>query len=644
MTDNNPRDILDTILRRTGRYFLVTMIGLTLLVVTPIGIVLAFFTIQMNTGWTQELVSDILIASAAMMLVRNIFLLVSIHSMNRACTNRIGALVKPQPGLAESTDQVQPWRQVVHITRQYLFFSFGSLIFLFLIPMLVFMKLALGIANDQLLYTILGAVGVGLVLEVFEALLIDRLLLPARLLLLPDQFDDQLAGMGGFRIQNKIQLTMFSIILISIFIFTPLAISQSVSNEASPFSGRLLEITFGSLVVLFLGFFLSSLLAHSLVDPVRIVVDGFKKVEAGSIGEKVLISSTDEIGELGIQFNRLAKRYEDFQNNLESMITKRTDQLKAINDVGRATSSLQNTEQLIDQVVNLITDRFGFYYSAVFLVDDNNRWAELAGASGVAGQMLKAQGHKLQIGRRSMVSNTILSRQPSIALDVGDQPVRFDNPLLPDTRSEIALPMIVGDSVIGVLDVQSTVEAAFSEENIETFQGMANQLGIAIQNARLFQQTQRNLDELRASQKVYLANSWSHTARENKEVEIAVGGSDDENQEGSITEIPLTLRDHQIGQLHLEGQAAWSAEEQAMIEAIATQATLAMENARLLEESQQIAMRERLVAEITGKIWAGSDTDIILQTAIRELGRALSADEGTIELKIDDGTSGTGNA
>ena len=99
--------------------------------------------------------------------------------------------------------------------------------------------------------------------------------------------------------------------------------------------------------------------------------------------------------------------------------------------------------------------------------------------------------------------------------------------------------------------------------------------------------------------------------------------------------VPLNLREQIIGQLRLEGLQSWTPEERGLIEAVATQASLALENARLLEESQQVALRERLVAEIAGKIWSSPNMDAILQTAIKELGRALRADEGTIELKLD---------
>jgi len=166
---------------------------------------------------------------------------------------------------------------------------------------------------------------------------------------------------------------------------------------------------------------------------------------------------------------------------------------------------------------------------------------------------------------------------------------------------------------------------------------MANSVATTLENARLFRETQKSLEELRLIQRENVVRTWSESAQEKQSYEYAStteGLSSDAIL--SAIDVPLILREQIIGQLHLEGQQDWTPEERSLVEAVATQAALAMENARLLDESQQMAMRERLTAEITGKIWSSPNTDTILQTAIKELGRALRADEATIELKLDD--------
>jgi GAF domain-containing protein len=184
-----------------------------------------------------------------------------------------------------------------------------------------------------------------------------------------------------------------------------------------------------------------------------------------------------------------------------------------------------------------------------------------------------------------MVGSSISGRRARIALDVGAEPTRFNNPLLPYTRSEIALPLIAGDHVLGALDVQSTRESAFNEQDIDTLQGMANQVAIALENARLYQEAQNNLKEISAVHRQFLHQSWSNLIEEKGELQYAVGSeSDGTSLESSSMNVPLELRDQIIGQITLEGDQEWLPEDRAWIGAVATQAAIALENARLVED------------------------------------------------------------
>lgn len=185
------------------------------------------------------------------------------------------------------------------------------------------------------------------------------------------------------------------------------------------------------------------------------------------------------------------------QATLEERVAQRTAQLGASADVGRATASILDTYQLLREVVNLITDRFGFYYAAVFLADQTGKWAVLREATGEAGRVLKERGHRLEVGGQSMVGMVMKTRRPRIALDVGEDAVRFANPLLPNTRSEIALPLMVGSRILGVLDVQSTQAAAFDETSASVLQSMADQVAVALSNTLQFQQAQTALQAAR---------------------------------------------------------------------------------------------------------------------------------------------------
>jgi GAF domain-containing protein len=312
-------------------------------------------------------------------------------------------------------------------------------------------------------------------------------------------------------------------------------------------------------------------------------------------------------------------------------------EIRTAAEISRAISGVLTPEKLLRDAATLIRERLNLYYVGVFIADEHNGYAVLKTGTGDAGQAMVASQHKLPLTESSMVGWAITHRQARIALDVGQDAVRFANPLLPNTRSELALPLVSKDRAIGALTIQSEQAEAFDQEDIIVLQSIADTLAIGYENASLFEETQKNLDEIRLAQRDYITHAWSETAHENEEYEYAAASTDESTPGTAISAIdaPLVLREQIIGQLHLEGQQEWSPEEHALVEAVATQAALAMENARLLEESRQTALRERLTAEITGKVWASPYTEFILQTAIKELGRALHADEATIELKMD---------
>ncbi len=174
---------------------------------------------------------------------------------------------------------------------------------------------------------------------------------------------------------------------------------------------------------------------------------------------------------------------------------RRAEQLKAVATVGESVSSLIDLNEVLNNTVNLIRDRFGFYHVSIFLVDEVREWAVVRASTGEVGKIMVERPHRLEVGGQSIVGFTTATGKPRIALDVGQDAVHFENPLLPDTRSEMALPLTALGTVIGALDVQSVEADAFSDEDVDTLQIMADQLAAAIQNARLFEQTQRRLME-----------------------------------------------------------------------------------------------------------------------------------------------------
>ncbi len=187
-----------------------------------------------------------------------------------------------------------------------------------------------------------------------------------------------------------------------------------------------------------------------------------------------------------------------------SLAGRRATLLHAAAKVGHNVTSILDPDELLEKTVDVICDEFGFYYAGVFLIDADDsgdvgrRWAVLRAGRGEAGEAMMAEGYELEVNGRSMIGAATGMGSAIIALDVGEEPVHFKNPHLPDTRSEMALPLMVGDSegdvrIIGALTVQSTEEAAFSDDDITALQAMADQLAIAIHNARLYDQNRQLL-------------------------------------------------------------------------------------------------------------------------------------------------------
>lgn len=342
----------------------------------------------------------------------------------------------------------------------------------------------------------------------------------------------------------------------------------------------------------------------------------------------------------------LSSELKNNQAMLELQIARRTNdlerrllQLRTAAEISRATGAVLQPKDLMDQVVDLVQERFKLYYVGVFLLDQPGEYAVLQSGSGEAGKMMLSEGHRLAVGGNSMIGWTTANRQACIALDVGAEAVRFQNPHLPETRSELALPILKGDLVLGAMTVQSTQAKAFDQDDITILQSIADSLAIALENARLFSEVQSNLDEIQALHRQYLAHSWSEASNHLGEMSYSFEQSSPQtsvvlSEAQPTLEVPLVLRDQVIGNLTLETkQGNLTTEEQAFIDSVTTQAALALENVRLLEETQRRAERERIAAQVSSRVWASNDIHSILRTALKELGDSLQVSEGSIQLE-----------
>jgi GAF domain-containing protein len=321
------------------------------------------------------------------------------------------------------------------------------------------------------------------------------------------------------------------------------------------------------------------------------------------------------------------------RSGLEARITARTfdlerrlTQIRTAAEIARSMSSVLDPDELLQYIVDLLADRAQLYYVGVFLVDASGTYAVLRAGSGAAGKAMISEGHRLQIGGTSMVGWTTATRQARIALDVGEDAVRFNNPHLPMTRSELALPIVGKSMILGALTVQSEKPDAFDEDDILILQGIADSLAIAIENANFFQQSQRDLEEIRTLNQQYLEHAWSE-ANVRGDLKYSYHNPYDSSEHIiQSLQVPIVVREQPIGKITLDtGGKELSVEEIAVVKAITTQTGLALENARLLEQTTRRAERERKVLEITSKIRSTNDFNSMVQIAVEELQFALGA-------------------
>ena len=348
---------------------------------------------------------------------------------------------------------------------------------------------------------------------------------------------------------------------------------------------------------------------------------------------------------------------------LESSIRdlqRRSAQLEASAEVGRAATTILETDQLIRQAVELIRERFGLYYVGLFLVDETGEWAVLRAGIGEAGQAMLARGHRIRIGE-GMVGWSVAHAQARIALDVGEDAVRLATAELPDTRSEAALPLRSRGQVLGALTVQSDQPAAFDQDTVVVLQTMADQVAVAIDNARLFAETQAALDATRRAYGELSREAWAELLRVQPELGYRSGehgitsagelwrpemeqalqkgeivqGSETDADEKLPLAVPIKVRGSVIGILdtYKPGPAGmWTAEEVELMATLADQVGMALESARLYQDAQRRAARERLTREITDKMRRAADMDDLMQTAIRETAAALGTSRTFVQL------------
>lgn len=641
---------LDRLLSRTGGRYLIIVIAVAQLIAL-LGAIPGILSINVNAEFSERQLQIFSWMVPFLIILSSLILLGLSWLMTPTARKRLNdwaqASLTSKPG-----EEYKAWREITSLTWRY---GIAASLVIALVNILPVFFITLSqsevisspfqptsINSPSPAYVLLGGLVSLLGSVILAVLMIERLTLPARLVLVPSDFDIQLRGRFGALLTGKFQILILGLIAIGVLLIAPIGYQQTVRilySEVSSlerFSGLQSQSLLFSVLALLLGAGFSYYVSRSVSDPIKDLINTFTKIEQGDLATRAPVTATDELGIVTMHFNRMVAQLETLQNTLEQQVAERTKQLTASNEVGRVAASSLDPDELLSRVVKLFPEQFGYYYAAIYFLDSTEKWAELREATGDAGQVLKHNHYRLEVDGKNMVGTAIRERSARIAQIATQEKQRFENPLLPYTRSEIALPLIVGDRVLGALNVQSTREADFGPHVIETMQNMTGQLAIALENARLYQEAQRVIKEMHAVQQQYLQEGWSGYSAQHDELEYAVGDESLEN--GRQMEVPISLRDQILGQITLEGNDEWTQDQRSLVDAVATQTAIALENARLVSESRQVAIRERMLSEINSKIWSSATIDGVLQTVVKELGRRLNASQVTVELNMEDGS------
>lgn len=343
--------------------------------------------------------------------------------------------------------------------------------------------------------------------------------------------------------------------------------------------------------------------------------------------------------------SELSKRGWELEQANQQM-QRRATQFEAVAQVTQAITSIRDLQELLPRIATVISEKFGFYHVGVFLLDEANEHAVLTATNSEGGKKMLARNHRLRVGEQGIVGNVTYTGNPRIAMDVGKDAVFFNNPELPGTHSEMALPLISGNQIIGALDVQSTERGAFVGEDVQMLSLLSNQVSLAIENARLFEETRRALAESEAVSRQTIREAWSRLPTEQRllgfrytltgatplDKSLDISDPDKSKTKTGHAEttrvvVPIELHGETIGSLIVQtpATAGLNPDQLDLVKAVAERVAISAENARLFDETTRRAERERTVSEITGKIRSVNDPRAMIEIAIAELRNALGA-------------------
>jgi GAF domain-containing protein/HAMP domain-containing protein len=436
-----------------------------------------------------------------------------------------------------------------------------------------------------------------------------------------------------------------------------------------------------AVVTILLAILIGLYYAARLTRPISELTQVASQIAGGDLSQQAKIRQRNEIGLLATAFNYMTGQLRDLINSLEDRIAARTQRLETAASLSEQLTRILNLDTLLAEVVNQIKENFGYYHAHIYLLDESRQKLAVAAGTGEAGVEMKARSHSIALD----APTSLVARAARTGLIVRVDNVReaedwLPNPLLPNTYSEMAVPIVLDGEVVGVLDVQQDKIAGLDEGDAGLLRNLANSVAVAIRNARLFEEVETALAETQAAQARYLAQSWEqvkrtatgkqyHYARpeapaldekvmtlarqqaltQSQPTIISINGNQQRNGSTQAHETesqplpvvaqsvvaPISLRDQIIGtlQLHPASQDQnWSEEDLAIIEAIVGQIAQTAENLRLFDETRERAARDRLIRQVSDKFRRAPDLESLMKLGVEELSRLLGPNRTFIRL------------
>lgn len=433
---------------------------------------------------------------------------------------------------------------------------------------------------------------------------------------------------------------------------------QSKQEIFKPTQMTVVLNSFISLILIVVTIIFGLIISNSIGKPLAGLVATAQKIAKGDISvEAIVHQPRDEISYLAETLNHMTGQLRENIGELERRVAERTSELEArtsqlliASQLSNKINSILDLQELERQAVNLIRDRFNLYYVGLFLVDETNTWALLKAGTGPEGQAMIERGHRIRIGE-GMIGWCIQNGRVRVSLLAGEDPLRLATPDLPETKSEVAVPLRSRGIVIGALTIQSTIPNAFDETILTTFQTMADQIAVAIDNARLFSEAEKSLEAIQRAYGEMSRKAWLErlrlmpllAVRTEHGVTVSpittpsgIQGPDKEVEESNNSlRLPIKVRGTVIGILDAQKpdeQHTWSEEEILILNTLTEQLGVALDSARLFEETRTRAERERLIGQITNRVRETLDIDTILQTATIEIQKAFDLDEVEVRM------------